>query len=125
MTNDPPRVVYIAAPAPQPDIYVRIKAEITAQRCADTLAPIVVGAQVYDLVNSQKALERYPNRQESDWWTRMFTGRSHRNIFGMALGMAVMDAIKFHLTKHSAVLRCGAEINQIQTQVQSITETNK
>lgn len=117
--------MYIPAPAPTPNVYAEIKQAVTPEGCTRTLGPIVIGAQVYDLLNTAKYFNSHPTSYETDWWNKRFAGPSGRNIVGIGIGMAVLDAIKLALTRHNPVLRCGVMIDQIRTNVKAIITTNK
>lgn len=116
---------YISIPAPGDDsVYDQIKSQVTAEKCR-ALEPVVIGAQVYDLINTQRVMQEYPERTEKDWLMRPFTGKSHRNVLGLAVGMGILDFVKERLTRHSAFLHCAALVNQLTTNLQAIGVTNR
>lgn len=98
--------------------------DVADPRCARVLAPLVVGAQIYDVLNTRNQLARYPAARESDWWTARFAGPQRRNFLGIVVGIALLDYIKFRLTAHSQPLRCMAEANQLQTTLEAIAATH-
>lgn len=97
--------------------------DVSGSRCSRALAPLIVAAQAYDVANTRNQLARYPGARESDWWSEHFAGRQRRNVVGIALGIALLDVIKWRLTAHSPELRCIVEINQIETTLTSIQLT--
>lgn len=98
--------------------------DLTDPRCTKVMQPLIAGAQLYDVINTQIHLARNPNVREVDWWTSKFAGPRHRNIFGIAFGIALLDAIKWKLTAHSPALRCAVEANQLETTVEAIGVTH-
>lgn len=98
--------------------------DLTDPRCTKIMEPLVVGAQLYDVIHTQDHLARDPNVREVDWWTSKFAGPRHRNIFGIAFGIALLDAIKWRLTAHSPALRCAVEANQMETTLDAIRVTH-
>lgn len=98
--------------------------DIADPRCTKALTPLVVAAQVYDIVNTRNQLARYPDAREVDWWSSRFAGPQHRNVVGIAVGIALMDYVKWRLTAHSPRLRCMAEANQLQTTLEAIAATH-
>lgn len=97
--------------------------DVTEARCTQVLEPLLVAAQVYDVVNTRNQLARYPQARETDWWTSQFAGPQRRNIIGIAFGIALMDVIKWRATAHSPALRCVAEAGQFVTTLDAIRFT--
>lgn len=101
-----------------------LRLDVTDSRCSRTLEPAIIAAQAYDVVNTARQLNRYPQSRESDWWTAMFAGSSGRNMTGIVIGIALNDFIKWRLTAHSEPLRCIIEVNQFTTTIEAIQMTH-
>lgn len=98
--------------------------DVTNPRCGRALAPLVVAAQLFDVVNTRNQLARYPDARESDWWTSRFAGPQRRSFLGIVVGIALLDYIKFRITDRSQPLRCFAEANQLETTIEAIRATH-
>lgn len=97
--------------------------DLADPRCTQTLQPLIVTAQIYDIVNTRNQMRRYPSSRETDWWSSRFAGPQRRNVFGIVFGIALLDAIKWRLTAHSRELRCAVEVNQLETTLDAIRVT--
>ena len=98
--------------------------DLADPRCTRTLQPLIVAAQIYDVVNTRNQMRRYPLARETDWWSSRFAGPGRRNVLGIALGIVLLDAIKWRLTAHSPQLRCAVEANQLETTLDAIRVTH-
>jgi hypothetical protein len=102
-----------------------INLDVTSPRCTQVLQPLIIIAQTYDIINTRNQLARYPHAREVDWWSSRFAGPQRRNVAGIALGIALLDVIKWKLTAHSPALRCAVEANQLETTIQAIRVTHR
>lgn len=120
MTTTPPAFYMNVQQAPTHSVYEQIRVSLNSPDCERALRPLVIAAQVADLANSARVLKQDPRGRETDPWTRHFAGRNGRSVFGIAVGMAVLDAIKLRLTAHSRSLRCAVLGNQLLTNINAI-----
>ena len=114
----------IAAPASSiptsfvPD-FSSVKRVGLAERCARTLAPAVVGLQLYDLARTSK--DQSLGDRETDPTGKIFGTRS---LLGVAVGMVLMDTAQYLVSRHSPALRCALEARQIGANLVDIGKTN-
>lgn len=98
--------------------------DLASPQCTRIVGPLVVASQVFDLINTRNQFSRYPDARERDWWTSRFAGAQGRSIAGIAVGMAVLDYVKWRLSARSPTLRCALEANQFETTVEAIRATH-
>lgn len=117
--------VFISGMLAQPGGGQSINLDLTSPRCTNVLAPLIIAAQTYDVINTRNQMVRYPRARETDWWSSRFAGSQRRSVAGIAFGIALLDVIKWRLTAHSPALRCAVEANQLETTIQAIRLTHR
>lgn len=78
------------------------------------------GAQIYDLVNTQRVWANNPREQEVD----ISRALGKRSILGVIVGQVVLDVVADALTRRSPALRCAADARQLMTNLGTIIFTN-
>ncbi len=101
----------------------QLSLDVAGPRCTRVLQPLIVAAQLYDIVNTHNQFVRYPGSREIDWWSSRFAGPKGRSIVGIAFGIALLDEIKWRLTARSPAMRCAVEANQLETTIDAIRVT--